>query len=359
MNGGAGSQRPDSGGRPNSGGGSGEEQTAAESGAMQPTTGMTRWPRRLMQWLNRLFLHNGLLKLVSLVLAIALFFMVNTNKDVIIGVNIGVSYELPRDRIMISKRVDRVGLTLKGSPNRIRRFDERELDRIVVDLTDGSSGLHTFSKDQVRLPDGLTLLSINPPTIDIVFEPMAEKTVPVIVRTAGDPARGYQVAQITPNPPQVAIRGAQSVVRLVDKVPTRELRLDDRKSSFTVSIPIELPRNTQGGIEVVDRQSIEISVRIIEQPATRTVRNVPVQVVAGEREPTPGRYVTDPSTVDVVLHGPLLTIEALEGELLAEVRLYAEDAAGRARQAAVQVANVPAGVGIEVKPALVTLRPIR
>ena len=318
--------------------------------------------RAVSRTLRAIFLHNAALKFVSLVLAITLFILVNTNKEAIIGVNVGVSYELPEDRVLVSERVDQVRLAIKGSWRRIKRFDERELDRIHVDLTNMRSGPYSFSDEAIHLPEGLTLLSINPTTIPVAFERRVQKTVPVTVPTSGAPARGYKAKRILAKPSRITIRGAESAVRSIESVSTRELSLEGRDESFTEVMRLETPQTTPRGlVEIADNGLVEVEAEMVEEMSTHTLSGVEVQVIAGPgfNASAEDRFETEPRTVDVVLHGPLLVVESFQEGLVAYVTAHAEDQGGRTREAAVQIANVPEGVGVEIKPDEVVLRSVR
>jgi YbbR domain-containing protein len=309
--------------------------------------------------LRQAFFQNPLLKLVSLVLAVALFFLVNTDRDAIIGVNVKVSYQLPENRMLVSEPVHEVRLSIRGPWRRIKRFDEREIGDITVDLTNMRSGPYTFPEDIVDLPEDLALLSINPPTIDIAFDRREEKTVPVEANVVGEPAHGYEVQRVLPKPSKVTIRGAASRVHDVEAVWTRELRLDGRSESFTEVLPLQPPRTEPRGlVEIVDRTPVEVEVTLAPEMGTRVLAGVPVEVVAGEGvgAAVGERFTTEPATVEVVLHGPLLVIEAFDGQVAAQVTVHEEDAPSRPRPAGVQLHGVPAGVGTEIKPGTVTLR---
>ncbi|WP_428265204.1 CdaR family protein [Haliangium sp.] len=310
-----------------------------------------------------MFLQNALLKLVSLVLAVALFFLVNTDRDAIIGVNVRVSYQLPEDRVLVSDPVDQIQVTIRGPWRRINRFDEREIERVTVDLTNMQNGPYAFPPDAVRLPEDLSLLSIDPATVNIAFERRRQKTVPVKVNTAGAPARGYRVDSVRAKPSQVTIRGAESRVLATQQVLTRELRLDGRSASFVEVLPLEPPQTTPRGlVEIADRTPVEVDVVLAPEMSSRSFSAVPVQVVAAEGvdDAVARRFATQPKVVDVVLHGPLLVVESFEeAGVVAEVRVRSDDLGGRPQEAEVTVRGLPAGVGTEIKPSAVTLQPAR
>ncbi len=316
-------------------------------------------------WLRRLrnvFVNNALLKSVSLVLAVALFFLVNTDKDAIIGVNMRVSYTLPDDRVLVSELTDQIQVTIRGPWRRMKRFDERELGRMTVDLSNMRNGPYNFPKDAVRLPEDLTLLSIDPATVNIAFEDRIQETVPVQVATEGEPARGYKVEKLVAKPSQATIVGAESRVLDTNAVWTRALRLDGHTDSFTETVPIEVPDTTPRGlIELADRNPVQVEVSLSPEMSKRAFAEVPVKVVAGEGVSVAQleRFETDPATIEVILHGPLLVVEALETSPSATVTLRPDDLAGRPREAEVILQDIPDGVGTEFNPEQVTLRPVR
>jgi len=128
-------------------------------------------------WLRGAFLDNAAIKFVSLVLAVTIFILVNTGQDVDIGVTVPVRYTMPKDRVLVSERVDQVRLSIRGSWRRTKRFDEREIEPITVDMTARGDGLLLFQEDMIRLPHGLELLSIAPQSAPLRFEPGADGRV--------------------------------------------------------------------------------------------------------------------------------------------------------------------------------------
>lgn len=311
---------------------------------------------RFKRGLRHAFVHNAPLKFVALILAVTLFILVNTSK--VITVEVGVSYTMPEDQVLVSNPVDQVRVTIKGSWRRIKRFDERELDRVHADLRDVPGNEYTFSEEAIRLPSGLAVLSIEPRNMPLRFEPAAEKTVRVSVPTSGQPAPGYKVASIVAKPSQITVRGAESAISTLDSVPTRELDLSGKSTSFTEVLPLVPPRPSPI-IQLIDSKSAEVEVTIAEEMSTRRIEGVEVQIRPGPRfsGPVADRFDLEPPRVDVVLHGPHWTVDSYSDDIVAYIEVHPDDLSGRsARQAAVQIASPPEGVGIEVVPRTVTVR---
>src|SRR5262245_14540089 len=90
--------------------------------------------------LRQAFLGNLGLKFLSLVLALTVFLLFNTDREREISARVGVSYTLPGDRVLVSERLTEVRVGLRGPWRKLRRFDERSIDRIDIDLRNAKDG---------------------------------------------------------------------------------------------------------------------------------------------------------------------------------------------------------------------------
>lgn len=298
---------------------------------------------RVAAWLRGAFLDNAAIKFVSLVLALTIFILVNTGQDVVIGAYVGVSYTMPKDRVLTSERVDQVRITIKGSWRRTKRFDERELDRIHVDLTGRGDGVFQFQEDMIRLPHGLELLSITPQTMQLHFEPLTSRSVPVDARWVGQPSPGYHVVAIKPLQPTVTVRGAESAVSRVRRVSSIEVAVDGHSDDFTERASLVVPP----GVELVDR-AVMVEVQIAPDQAVRELTGVPVAVrpVFGTGDLT-DRFTIEPATVTVTLHGTQPALEAaVEQGVTAYVKLSPDDPGGHPADVLIQAE----GVAVVVSP---------
>ncbi len=330
--------------------------TRGERGERGEAESLVETARRTMR---RALTDNKRLKFVAFVLAVAMFFLVNSDKDVVITAGVGVSYTLPRDKVLTSEPASEIDVTVRGSWRRIKEFDERELERINVDLTNlRSGGEYTFTEDMIRLPPGLKVLALNPRAIRVNFEQRAEKVVPVTVATSGFPKRGYKVERTVVTPSTVTIRGAEGVVKAISSVRTQELRLDGRSEDFTDIIRIVSPEQY---VEIIETAVAKVEVELAEELITRTLGPLPVSIRAGSEVEQPIRgFETDPGQVMVVVRGSRNAVDALGDAITPVVKVFAEDLARRKpRSADVAIDNPPDGVGFETIPKQVTLQPIR
>src|SRR4051812_26266858 len=108
------------------------------------------WPIR--EFLRRAFLDNAALKLVALLLSLTLFIVVRGDRDTSISFSLPVAYTETEGRVMTSRPVDNVRVTVRGPWTRLRKFDERQVEPLRVDLGNLSDGEYVFSEETIKVP---------------------------------------------------------------------------------------------------------------------------------------------------------------------------------------------------------------
>ena len=313
--------------------------------ALPPEDDRPPW-QRIKAWLRDACVENLGLKFVSMILAATVFILVNTDREREIVARVGVSYTLPEDKVLVSERVDEVRITVKGPWRRIKRFDEREVDRIQIDLTRVQGGEVPITPDMINLSQGLRLTSITPRVVRVAFEKREVKEVDVTPTLVGRPMHGFVVTETRPYPQRVVVRGPEGLVHALPAVRTQEIRIDGRSETFEASIQLVPPE----GIEVEPPGPISVTVQIDEQLVTRRVGPVPLKLSPVDDV----RLRASPSEVMLILTGGLRSVERAVAELHAAPRSLPGEA-GRPRTAPVVVEGLPPGVGVQVVPPQVPL----
>jgi YbbR domain-containing protein len=306
------------------------------------------WLRR---WVHGALFDNIGLKALSLILAITVFLLVNTDRDREITARVGVAYTLPDDRVLVSERLDEVRVTIKGRWQRLRKFDERSLDRITIDLRRAPSGDVPITTDMLDLPPGLTVTSITPKSVRVLFDRRVEKIVELTPQLAGRPMHGYFVAEVKPTPGTVRVRGAAGTLAALSAVRTREVSIEGRTESFTADTEVVTP----DGVEATGTPTISLQVVIDEELVTRRLPGLVVRVAGDGVDPA--KWSIAPAQVEVSLTGTVLAIEKAKDALAPVVRLSANDT--KAREVAVSVEGLPPGIGVRISPERVKVSPIR
>jgi YbbR domain-containing protein len=252
---------------------------------------------------------------------------------------------LPQDRVLVSDRLDEVRVTVKGSWRQLRKLDERELERINLDLRRAQSGELSITNDMIHLPSGVSVTSISPRAVHVVFQKRVDKVVEVLAQVTGRPQHGYVLTEIKPLPATVKLRGAEGALAPFSTVKTREINVEGRTEPFIAETEVSPPE----GVDVVGNVEVSVQIRIEEELVTR---KLPSLTVALRGDGDLARWHVAPAQVDVTLTGTLLAIEKARSSLAPVVRVPADQ---KAREVEVTIEGLPPGIGVKISPEHVKL----
>ncbi len=313
-----------------------------------PPPGIDRGAIR--RWLHGAFAENLGLKFLSIVLAVTVFLLVNDDKAREITVRVPVAYSLPDDRVLVSERIEEVKVTIKGPWRRLRKFDERELGRISIDLRGATNGEIAITPDMLTAPAGVTIADVSPRSMRVAFDKRTEKPVEVLPTVSGRPQHGYIALEIKPAPPTIKVRGADKLIAALTSVRTREISLEGRTETFTSAAQLVPP----DGIEVIGSDSISVHVQIDEELVTRKFPAVVVGVKGDGVDRN--KWTISPRQVEITLTGALLAVEKSKDAMSPVVKVVPGD---RGREAEVIVEGLPPGVGVRISPERVKIAPAK
>ncbi|HLX44040.1 MAG TPA: CdaR family protein [Bryobacteraceae bacterium] len=157
----------------------------------------------------RLITHNFGWKLGSLVLAVALWFAIVGEPELVTTRDVPILYKnLPPDTLIGSDAVDSVRLELRGPSGRLSAASLADLT-VTLDLASvNGPGERTFtlSDSSMHLPENVTFLRAIPSQLRLRFARRKMKEVPVQVRFLRPPPSGYEIVgqQVIPEMLQVA-----------------------------------------------------------------------------------------------------------------------------------------------------------
>jgi YbbR domain-containing protein len=308
-------------------------------------------PAPVRTWLRSALFDNLGLKFVSLVLACTVFILVNTGQDREIVARVGMSYTLPDDKVLVSERVDEIRVTVRGPWRLIRHFDEREVDRVNLDLTRTPGGEVAITADMIHLPEGLTITSISPRVVRVAFERRAQKAVPIQPTFVGRPLHGFHLdeAETRRDLGSAIARGPEGAIAALTGLRTEEIRIDGRSEPFSQEVAVIPP----DGVEA-SPATVTVQVAIDEVLVSRRLSPVAITVTGVD----PSRVRVEPAEVDVVLTGGQRGVErAIAAKVRATIAVAASEP-GR-HSVPVLVEDLPSGVGVQVIPPQVTVVPRR
>jgi hypothetical protein len=265
---------------------------------------------RLRETAVAFFLENIPLKLLALGCAVAIWAWVQSEQVVSRRVRVRVTYVWPTELVQVDEVPTRLVVTLEGPQSVVLPLEARLLG-MEVDLTEGVEGNNEidFSIQPLRgLPQSLRIKQISPPGADIALEQPMEKEVPVTLSTIGQPPRGYEIRELTVDPPTVMISGPKSQIQNISQAPTDVIDLNSLREDTSLEVPL-----TQGGtVSSLWEGPVRVSIDIEEIVGTRTFPEVPVAVRGAGWS-----GVTE--TVRMTLKGPVAELEALDGAQLSVI----------------------------------------
>ena len=305
----------------------------------------------------RRMIHGALfdnvgLKFLSMVLAVTVFLLVNTDKDQEITAKIGIGYTLPEDKVLVSDRVDELRVTIRGPRRRLQHFDEAKVPRVDIDLRRGDSGNVLITPDMIHLPSGLVVTSITPRTVHVAFDKRVEKIVVVEPKTDGQPQHGFFMAAAKATPATIQVRGAESALATLSAAPTESLSIESRTESFVAETTVVPP----DGVDVVGSPRVSVAVQIDEMLVRSPIVGAAV-AIRGDGDPS--KWVVTPSQVNITLTGSLLAVEKAKASIVAYVKLVGPLQDGKPRDADVQIDGLPPGIGATISPERVKLAPAK
>lgn len=262
--------------------------------------------------LRKLFLEDWALKLTALGITLGLWLMVTgflstpTTKRLTVPLNLSISSNA---QITNAPR-EEVDIEISGDKGTIERMNRSDL-AATVDLADRAPGeqIVSLTPDNVfvPLPQGVRVTEVAPSRIAVTLEAVEEKEVEVRADQKGNPAAGYELYEVSVQPPSIRVRGPASVVRTLDFVQTDRIDLAGKKEDFTArQVPVRSP-NPQAAVL---NTFVDVLVRIGER---RIERMFSVDVLA-RPDKTATFTLYGPRSVLAKARAELFVVEMVKGE---------------------------------------------
>ena len=221
-------------------------------------------------------MKNLALKVLSLVLALSLWFVVSAPRRERISeraFSAPISITALRGDLIITTPVpDNVTVRLRGRESDLRSLSAQNLE-VSVDLSWASPGEAkiTFHPQALNVPPEVQVVSIEPANVKFRVEQVRNKIVAIRPFLVGNPPTGYMTGTPTALPDRALIAGPLSQVRNLTEVSTERINMTGRTEEF------------KQRVAVVSDSSL---VRVIDPPTTEVT--VPVSAEFGPAAPLTG-----------------------------------------------------------------------
>jgi YbbR domain-containing protein len=228
--------------------------------------------------LSNLFSKDWLLKFISLVLAVILWYFVGgedrVDKNVMIPIEI---INLPRDLVISNQFKKEIEVTVSGPRSLILEMTSRAVTR-QVDLSAATPGTMVIENDNdhIPVPRGITVQRVQPSSIILSLDKLIQKKFPVSARTVGKVAEGYFLKLLKIDPDAITITGPLTILSQFDELYTKAINLAGMKESMQLQIPLELDSAI---IELIGETSVTAELIIGLETITKTMSDLPVHAI--------------------------------------------------------------------------------
>lgn len=184
------------------------------------------------------------LRALALGIAIALWFSISLEDREALSerlVEAGVSYDRPLGLIILNQEQS-VRVRVRGSSKQVRELNPYQVN-VQVELARSAPGIFNvnLSSENVLLPEGLEVVSIEPNVIRVEIEAEVTQRLPVVPKMTGEPAAGSVVEEPVVFPNQVLVSGPKSLIERTESLETASISLDGHALTFDVEVPVIPP----------------------------------------------------------------------------------------------------------------------
>ena len=223
------------------------------------------------RYLRRLFVRNWKLKLVSLVLALALWLILVPADKVLSEKALTVPLEtrnVPLGLEIVERDVSSVDVTVRAPDRILAEISPSDLAvRLDLERATVYQQEYPLNRSMVVTPPGAEVVKLTPSKVTVKLEPTAETVLEVIPSTWGQVAGGYVVSRIDVVPPRVAVRGPESKLTSQDKVTTAPVNITDLSETTVFYVDIILPKAELRLVSALTRARVTVHIVSVDAEA--------------------------------------------------------------------------------------------
>ncbi len=271
---------------------------------------------------------------VSLILAICLWFMVNLSMDYNLNIDLPIeAVSMPEGQALSEELPQSATVSLSGEGWKLISVYNNP-PAVEINVSESEVNLYEQVQQQLNLLSNISVQKVQPIVLTLDLEPRVSKKVPVqpVIDVSFDNQFGFKE---TPSvePDSITISGAESLMGEIDSWPTDTLRVQSMSDNFTQQVPLK-----SSSLISLSRSEVQLNGEIVqftegESKVDLNTRNFPS-----------GRSISySPSTITVKYRVPIDEYANVQDEKLFEAYLtyqqIMEDSTGYIRPNVEQVSD--------------------
>ena len=213
------------------------------------------------------------LKVLSLLVAVVLWLAVSGQSTVERNIRVPLEYQNePPGMDIVGDPPDSVDVRLRGSSGNLARVVQGDVVA-ALDLTNARPGTRIFNlhPSEVRVPFGVQVVQVTPPTVSLDFEYSGQKVVPVSPVIEGDPEPGFVVGRITTSPATVQVLGPMGRLDALREATTEPVRVDGARKTVQDRVTVGVE---DSAVRLREPLVAVVTVEIVPAPVEQTLEGV-------------------------------------------------------------------------------------
>ena len=216
----------------------------------------------MITFFKRYLVHNFGLKLLSLLLATGLWFMISRDEQPAeVAVRAPIVFQhVPPSLEISNESVPEAQIRVRGPERTIRQLKANEV-QAEIDLAGVKSGDRTFdlTSHEVRHPRELEIVQVVPSQLHLSFDTKLTREVDVHPRVTGIFAEGYNIVATKADPARIIITGPRYHVEKIDAATTDPIDATGTLGTaiFTTNVYVADPL-----VQVEQATSIRVTVTV-------------------------------------------------------------------------------------------------
>ena len=262
----------------------------------------------MVQWLT----HNWSAKLVSLILAVGLWYYAVGEEKVEVTRTIPVELKLEKEKLSVVGKPSRLVLvTLQAPRSLLSNLAAEELKAEHHIRKVEGPGDYSFRLEprEIHLPsEKIRVVRVEPEVIQVKIDEMIVQKLEVEPVFLGGPAFEYRLdpENVQLDPTSFLVEGSKSQLEKIEKIKTLPIDVVGRVRSFRKTVRVA----EEPGVKLLSESLVDAYVPIQEATGEKTFENIPVRIlgVGG----TYRRVSVEAAQVSLVLSGASKALETLD-----------------------------------------------
>jgi len=216
-------------------------------------------------------INNNILKIISVIIAVIVWFIVATSEQQEVSFYVPVKFKNEGEGLKAFTDTSLISVLVKGPKISMKNFTFNDI-KIEIDLSNFQSGeyLYRIKPTDVMLPSGIHLIRLEPQDIRIMIDKLGKKTVKVIPSFIGDLKDGYKISSVVITPSYVTIYGTSKKIKALESVETLPINISGVDGNLKQKVGIKV------GEIISDAKpgEVQVELKIVENIIVKNLNNL-------------------------------------------------------------------------------------